>query len=229
MKSIKLTIITIVALFLLTINVKALSHSEPFVDTSKDAPSDFVKSFRTELPRVASPIYKNGLVTVYFEPKIKKDNVHHYYLYDIEEEETELDGNEEYRYKGEIVDPGIVYILKNGYPTKTYTVTSSQAYPDKTVEMNNYTVTQLALWIYNHEVWGKTFSKYDVVDNKPTNAFYADLITKAIAHAESSEDPYFDDMAEILLKSIVHYLYANDSETKTLRRPSRTSISIRRA
>ena len=45
-----------------------------------------------------------------------------------------------------------------------------------------------------------------------------DLITKAIAHAESSEDPYFDDMAEILLKSIVHYLYANDSETKTLRR-----------
>ena len=115
MKSIKLTIITIVALFLLTINVKALSHSEPFVDTSKAAPSDFVKSFRTELPRVASPIYKNGLVTVYFEPKIYKDNVHHYFLYDIEEEDTELDGNEEYRYKGEITDPGIVYIIKNGY------------------------------------------------------------------------------------------------------------------
>lgn len=45
-----------------------------------------------------------------------------------------------------------------------------------------------------------------------------DLVTKAIAHAESSEDPFFDDAAEILLKSIVHYLYAKDSETKTLRR-----------
>ena len=187
MKSIKLTIITIVALFLLTINVKALSHSEPFVDTSKAAPSDFVKSFRTELPRVASPIYKNGLVTVYFEPKIYKDNVHHYFLYDIEEEDTELDGNEEYRYKGEITDPGIVYIIKNGYPTKTYTITSSQAYPDKTVEMNNYTVTQLALWIYNHEVWGKTFAKYDVVNNKPSNAFYADLVTKAKSLSDAAK------------------------------------------
>ena len=34
-----------------------------------------------------------------------------------------------------------------------------------------------------------------------------DLVTKAITHAESSEDPYFDDMAETLLKSIVYYLY----------------------
>jgi len=168
--------------------VRALSHNEPFVDTTRQAPSDFVKTFRTEIPRVASPIYKNGLVTVYFEPKIKKDNVHHYYLYDIEEEETELDGNEEYRYKGEIVDPGIVYIIKNGYPNKSYTITSSQAYADKSVEMNNYTVTQLALWIYNHEVWGKTFSKYDVVDNKPTNAFYADLITKAKNLSDAAKD-----------------------------------------
>lgn len=45
-----------------------------------------------------------------------------------------------------------------------------------------------------------------------------DLVTKAVAHAESSEDPYFDDMAETLLKSIVYYLYAKDSETKSLKR-----------
>lgn len=187
MKSIKLTLISILVLFGLMINVKALSHNEPFVDTTKSAPSDFVKTFRTEIPRIASPIYKNGLVTVYFEPLIKKDSVHHYFLYNIEEEETELDGNEEYRYKGEIVDPGIVYIVKNGYPNKSYTITSEAAYPDKSKEMNNYTVTQLALWIYNHEVWGKTFSKYDVVDNKPSNAFYADLVTKAKNLADAAK------------------------------------------
>ena len=189
MRYIKKSILLLLILMLgMVTRVRALSHNEPFVDTTRQAPSDFVKTFRTEIPRVASPIYKNGLVTVYFEPKIKKDNVHHYYLYDIEEEETELDGNEEYRYKGEIVDPGIVYIIKNGYPNKSYTITSSQAYADKSVEMNNYTVTQLALWIYNHEVWGKTFSKYDVVDNKPTNAFYADLITKAKSLSDAAKD-----------------------------------------
>jgi TQXA domain-containing protein len=167
--------------------VRALSHSEPFVDTTRQAPSDFVKTFRTEIPRVATPVYKNGLVTVYFEPKIKKDNVHHYYLYDIEEEETELNGNEEYRYKGEIVDPGIVYIIKNGYPAKSYSITNSAAYPDKSPEMNNYTVTQLALWIYNHEVWGKTFAKYDVIANMSTNAFYRDLVVKAKALSDAAK------------------------------------------
>ncbi len=188
MKYIKNTLLLLViVMFVFIVKVKALSHSEPFVDTTKSAPSDFVKTFRTEIPKVASPIYKNGLVTVYFEPKIKKDSVHHYYLYDIEEEETELDGNEEYRYKGEIVDPGIVYIIKNGYPAKNYTITNSAAYPDKSVEMNNYTVTQLALWIYNHEVWGKTFSKYDVVNNVPTNAFYADLVNKAKALSDAAK------------------------------------------
>ena len=180
MTYIKKTLLLLLVLMIgMTIKVKALSHNEPFVDTTKSAPSDFVKTFRTEIPKIASPIYKDGLVTVYFEPRINKDTQNHYYLYDIEEEDTELDGNEEYRYKGEIVDPGIIYIIKNGYPNKTYNITSSQAYADKTVEMNNYTVTQLALWIYNHEVWGKTFSKYDVVNNKPSNAFYADLVTKA--------------------------------------------------
>ena len=53
--------------------------------------------------------------------------------------------------------------------------------------MNNYTVTQLALWIYNHEVWGKTFAKYDVVNNKPSNAFYADLVTKAKSLSDAAK------------------------------------------
>ena len=80
MKYIKNTLLLLViVMFVFIVDVKALSHSEPFVDTTKSAPSDFVKTFRTEIPRVASPIYKNGLVTVYFEPKIYKDNVHHYF------------------------------------------------------------------------------------------------------------------------------------------------------
>ena len=188
MKYIKNTLILLLIIMLgMVTKVRALSHNEPFVDTTKQAPSDFVKTFRTEIPRVATPVYKNGLVTVYFEPKIKKDNVHHYYLYDIEEEETELDGNEEYRYKGEIVDPGLVYIIKNGYPNKSYTITNSAAYPDKSPEMNNYTVTQLALWIYNHEVWGKTYAKYDVISNMSTNAFYKDLVVKAKALSDAAK------------------------------------------
>lgn len=45
-----------------------------------------------------------------------------------------------------------------------------------------------------------------------------DLVTKAVAHKEVSEDPYWDDMAELLLKAIVHYLYAKNDETKSLSR-----------
>lgn len=48
--------------------------------------------------------------------------------------------------------------------------------------------------------------------------FDIDLVTKAVAHKENSIDPYWDDMAEILLKSIVHYLYAKEGETKSLKR-----------
>ena len=71
MKYIKKTLILLLIIMLgVVTKVKALSHDEPFVDTSKAAPSDFVKTFKTEIPKVASPIYKNGLVTVYFEPPI---------------------------------------------------------------------------------------------------------------------------------------------------------------
>ena len=43
-----------------------------------------------------------------------------------------------------------------------------------------------------------------------------DLICKAIANAEKSEDTYWDDMADILLKSIIYYLKDKEDETKTL-------------
>lgn len=45
-----------------------------------------------------------------------------------------------------------------------------------------------------------------------------DLITKAITHKEVSEDPYFDDMAELLLKAMVHYLNSKNDEIKSLSR-----------
>ena len=45
-----------------------------------------------------------------------------------------------------------------------------------------------------------------------------DLITKAITHKEDSEDPYFDDMAELLLKAMVHYLNSKNDEIKSLSR-----------
>lgn len=45
-----------------------------------------------------------------------------------------------------------------------------------------------------------------------------DLICSAIAHENKSEDPYFDESAETLLKAIVYYLIDMKEETKTLER-----------
>lgn len=45
-----------------------------------------------------------------------------------------------------------------------------------------------------------------------------DLVCNAIAHVKVSEDPFWDDSAEILLKSIVFYLLFKGGETKTLSR-----------
>lgn len=50
------------------------------------------------------------------------------------------------------------------------------------------------------------------------NELDIDLICKAIANAEKSEDTYYDDMADILLKSIIYYLKDKEDETKTLAR-----------
>lgn len=45
-----------------------------------------------------------------------------------------------------------------------------------------------------------------------------DFICKSIAYAEKSEDTYWDDSAEILLKSIIYYLRAKEDEIKSLQR-----------
>lgn len=45
-----------------------------------------------------------------------------------------------------------------------------------------------------------------------------DFICSAIAHENKSEDTYFDDSAETLLKAIVYYLIDMKEETKTLER-----------
>ncbi len=45
-----------------------------------------------------------------------------------------------------------------------------------------------------------------------------DLICNAISKTNKSEDSYFDDMADILLKAIIYYLISNENELKTLGR-----------
>lgn len=45
-----------------------------------------------------------------------------------------------------------------------------------------------------------------------------DLICGAIAHEIKSEDSFFDDSAETLLKAIVYYVTDKEEETKTLLR-----------
>jgi len=45
-----------------------------------------------------------------------------------------------------------------------------------------------------------------------------DLVCNAITHVKESEDPYWDDSAETLLKSIVFYVLFKGGETKTLSR-----------
>ena len=90
MKYIKsLMSLLIVFISVMFINVKATAN-EPFVDTTKARPNDIMESFRTATPTVATPIYKNGLATIYIEPLVKRDSNKNYYLYDIEQTESEL-------------------------------------------------------------------------------------------------------------------------------------------
>ena len=43
-----------------------------------------------------------------------------------------------------------------------------------------------------------------------------EFISKAITHEEQSEEPYWDDMAEILLKAIINYLIVKDEKDRSL-------------
>lgn len=45
-----------------------------------------------------------------------------------------------------------------------------------------------------------------------------DFVSSAIAHINKSEDTFWDDSAEILLKSFIYYLLFKAGETKTLER-----------
>lgn len=50
------------------------------------------------------------------------------------------------------------------------------------------------------------------------NDLDVDFISSAIISVTVSDDTYFDDMADILLKSFIYYLKSVDSESKTLER-----------
>lgn len=50
------------------------------------------------------------------------------------------------------------------------------------------------------------------------NDLDVDFISSAIISVTVSDDTYFDDMADILLKSFIYYLKATDNEVKTLER-----------
>lgn len=45
-----------------------------------------------------------------------------------------------------------------------------------------------------------------------------DFVSNAITHFTESEDTYFDDSAETLLKSFIYYVLYKDGESKTLAR-----------
>lgn len=45
-----------------------------------------------------------------------------------------------------------------------------------------------------------------------------DFVSSAIAYINKSEDPYWDDSAETLLKSFIYYLLSKSNESKTLER-----------
>lgn len=50
------------------------------------------------------------------------------------------------------------------------------------------------------------------------NEMDIDFVSSAIAYINKSEDPYWDDSAETLLKSFIYYLLSKSDETKTLKR-----------
>lgn len=50
------------------------------------------------------------------------------------------------------------------------------------------------------------------------NEIDIDFVSSAIAYINKSEDPYWDDSAETLLKAFIYYLLSKSNETKTLER-----------
>lgn len=50
------------------------------------------------------------------------------------------------------------------------------------------------------------------------NEMDIDFVSSAIAYSNKSEDPYWDDSAETLLKAFIYYLLYKSDETKTLAR-----------
>lgn len=50
------------------------------------------------------------------------------------------------------------------------------------------------------------------------NEIDIDFISSAITYINKSEDSYWDDSAEILLKAFIYYLLSKSDETKTLER-----------
>ncbi len=50
------------------------------------------------------------------------------------------------------------------------------------------------------------------------NEMDIDFVSSAIAYINKSEDPYWDDSAETLLKAFIYYLLSKSDETKTLAR-----------
>lgn len=50
------------------------------------------------------------------------------------------------------------------------------------------------------------------------NEMDIDFVSSAIAYINKSEDPYWDDSVETLLKAFIYYLLSKSDETKTLAR-----------
>ncbi len=87
---------------------------------------------------------KNGYIEVSKKALYNSNGTIHSYVYSIEPQKNSIDNNNEIKQVKPENDYGYTYLIKNGYPNKSF------GFGDN----GDYYVTQLAAWMYAYKVYG---------------------------------------------------------------------------
>lgn len=167
MKRISYFIVLILSLiFTVDVNASLSSTMDSYIDKTTPRPSSVRQTFGVKSRDAQGGFYIKSQDGVYIEPRYKRTWTEQgsEVLYCIASNDLTVGNNDIYAYYGEITDPGYIYIAKNGYPNKSY---GAIHYTD---EDDSYSITQLAIWLYNHEVMGDEYDKYDIKTNYKTSS-----------------------------------------------------------
>ena len=116
------------------------------VNVSAQTPSANNLTFKV-IDKDVTEIYggmKDGRIEVYKQALYNNDGTIQSYVYCIEPQKGNLDGNETVKNIKPTSDYGYTYLMQNGYPNKSF------GFGDN----GDYYVTQLAVWMYAYKVYG---------------------------------------------------------------------------